>query len=128
MFEGDKVVLSCNVTNDPDAMANSLRVIWHDPEGVQLKTVTNDGILAYNKTDPITGLIQSALVYDSANRSRSGMYTCQAYNDPESYSEESTTLTVECKLLPIQICVHAKAQLQKSWWRVAAHVAVDLQC
>ena len=57
MFEGNKVVLSCNVTNDPDAVANSLQVIWYDPEGVQLKTLTSDGILAYNKTDPITGLI-----------------------------------------------------------------------
>jgi len=47
--------------------------------------------------DQTTGQVQSVLVFDSVNRSKTGIYTCRAYNDPESYSEKSTTLVVECK-------------------------------
>ena len=97
LFEGSKVILTCNVTNDPDAVANSLQVYWYNPKGLQLKIDTNDGILVYNSTDRNTGQVQSVLVFDSVNRSKTGTYTCRAYNDPESYSEENITLTVECE-------------------------------
>ena len=91
------MVLICNVTNDPDATANSLQVYWYNPKGVQLKTIANDEILVYSNVDQTTGQVQSVLVLDSVNRSKTGIYTCRAYNNPESYSEKNTTLVIECK-------------------------------
>ena len=96
-LEGSKVNLSCNATNDPDAV-HPLHVYWYNSDGNQ---VTSDGehVLVYNHTDSSSGQVQSVILFDHVNRSDDGTYTCRAFNDPNSTTDMNTTLTVECTLV-----------------------------
>ena len=87
--------LSCNATNDPDAI-HPLQVYWYNSDGDQ---VISDGehVLAYNHTDPDSKQTQSVILFNHVNRTDDGTYTCRAFNDPYSTTEKVTTLTVECK-------------------------------
>ena len=95
-FEGRKVNLMCNATNDVDAI-NSLSVDWYSSEGVRVES-DDKHILVYNTTDPVTGQVQSVILFDPVNRTDSGEYTCHAFNDVDCYTENKTNLTVECKI------------------------------
>ena len=95
-FEGNKVNLICNATNDVDAI-NPLSIDWYNSEGVKLQA-DNMRILVYNTTDPVTGQVQSVLLFDRVNHTDSGEYTCHAFNDNDCYTESKTNLTVECEL------------------------------
>jgi len=103
VFEGNKTTLICNVTNDEDAV-NPLTIIWYNSE--RLKFVS-DGkrILVNNTTDPVTGQVQSVLLFDPANHTDSGKYICHAFNDDDCYTEATTTLTVKCKFIIIPLIV-----------------------
>jgi len=95
VLEGSKVKLSCNATNDPDAV-HPLQIHWYNSYGDQ---VTSDGehVLVYNFTDPDSDQAQSMILFDHVNRTDAGIYTCRAFNDPNSTVNENITLTVECK-------------------------------
>jgi len=97
VFEGHKVTLICNATNDVDAVA-SLRIKWYNVKGAMVKS-KNKHRLVYDRTDPVTGQVQSVLLFDPVNHTDSGEYTCHAFNDYDCYTEDKTNLTVECKTI-----------------------------
>jgi len=87
-LKGRSVSLICNVTNDIDAVL-PLSVVWYYSKHVKLQSD--------NTFDPVTGQVQSKLLFDPVKHSDSGEYTCYAFNDDDQYTQERTTLTVECK-------------------------------
>ena len=90
VFEGSKVILSCNVTNEAD-VTTLLKIDWYNSEGVRVES-DDKHILVYNTTDPVT-------VQDPVNHTDSGEYTCHAFNDVDCHTEDKTNLTVECKII-----------------------------
>jgi len=113
-FEGNKVILICNATNDVDAIT-SLRINWYNTKGAQVKS-ENKHKLIYSTTDSVTGQIQSVLLFDPVNHTDSGEYICRAFNDDDCYTEDKTNLTVECKNIVDMyalIYVHCYAILTK---------------
>ena len=95
-YESEKANLVCNATNDVDAV-NPLQIKWYNPNGVQIKP-DKSRILIYDVIDKDNNQIQSILLFDPLNRTDNGNYTCQAMNDPQSYTEATTTLIVQCEL------------------------------
>jgi len=97
------VNLSCNATNDPDAV-HPLQMHWYNSDGEQ---VTSDGehVLVYNHSDPDSDHVQSMILFDHVNRSDDGTYTRRAFSDPNSTADLNTTLTVECKCCMLCACV-----------------------
>ena len=93
-FEGDKVNLLCNATNDGDAI-DPVQISWYNGT----KQLKSDGknVTVYSKYDSVTDQIQSILVLDSVNNTDDGEYICQAFNHPLCYTEEKINLTVECE-------------------------------
>jgi len=91
-LEGKEIYLVCNATNDPDAL-DPLLVYWYDSEGTQV----DKHITAYNITDKVADMAQSVLKFTAIRRSDDGIYTCRAYNDPESHTERKAILNIECK-------------------------------
>ena len=100
-FEGRKVKLTCNATNDVDA-DYPVQIIWYNFIGKQVQIV-NKHVLIYSNTNSITGEIQSVLLFDPVNHTDTGMYTCRAYNHPQCYNEDKVNLTVECECY---LCMH----------------------
>ena len=86
----------CNATNDEDAV-NPVTIVWYNSKGEKLES-NNKHILVYNTADPVTGQVQSMLLFDPVNHTDSGEYTCHAFNDIDCYTEDRTNLTVECKI------------------------------
>ena len=95
-FEGKKVQLTCSATNDVDAV-HPLRIKWYNFEGKQVQ-VAFKNVLMYSNTNNFTHEMQSVLLFDPVNHTDTGMYTCRAYNHPQSYNEDKVNLTVECEL------------------------------
>ena len=102
VFEGNKTTLMCNATNDEDAV-NVVAIVWYNSKGERLDS-TNKHILVYNTTDPVTGQVQSVLLFDPVNHTDSGEYTCHAFNDVDCYTEDKVDLTVKCKINMVAIC------------------------
>jgi len=96
-FEGRKVNLICKATNDVDAI-NSLSIDWYSSEGIKFKS-NGSHLIVHTTTDPVTGQVQSVLLFDPVNHTDSGEYTCHAFNDVDCYTEDKTNLTVECKVI-----------------------------
>jgi len=96
--EGNKVSLTCNVTNDDDAL-EEVKIIWQQRISKDLKEeiATSENVLIYNKTDSFASKIYSVLLFDPVNHTDKGEYICRAFNHPQSYSEANTSLIVECK-------------------------------
>ena len=88
--EGNKTSLTCNATNDEDAV-ESLQIVWYN-EGLVPITGQQDVIEIGT-----TNKLQSTISFDSISHNHDGEYTCQAFNHPQLYSEAVTSLTVECK-------------------------------
>jgi len=84
----------CNATNDKDAIT-SLTIVWYSPKGIKLP-LNHKNILVLSTTDPVTGQVQSVLLFDPVNHTDSGEYTCRAFNDDDCYTEDKTDLTVKC--------------------------------
>jgi len=97
--EGRKVNLICNATNDVDAI-NPLSINWYDSKGKKFGS-DDKHVLVYNTSNPVTGQVQSVLLFDPVNHTDSGEYTCHAFNDDDCYTEDKTNLTVECEILLI---------------------------
>jgi len=94
-FEGIKVYLICDATNDFDAVS-PLKINWYNSEGVILES-DDRHILVRNTTDQVTGQVQSVLLFDPVTHTDSGEYTCHAFNDDDCYTEDKIDLTVECE-------------------------------
>jgi len=92
--EGQKVLFSCNATNDIDSNY-SPKIIWYGTAGRQLKP--NKNISIYNTVDHLKGQIQSVLMINSVSHTDAGVYTCRALNHPKSYTENKINLIVNCK-------------------------------
>ena len=87
----------CNATNDVDAI-NPLSIDWYNSDGVKL-VADERHVLVYSTTDPVTGQVQSVLLFDPVNHTDSGEYTCHAFNDNDCYTEDKTNLIVECEII-----------------------------
>jgi len=96
-FNGSKINLICNATNDDDAVS-PLIIEWFNSEGVRLESEGKHK-LVYNTTDPVTGQVQSVLLFDPVNYTDTGEYTCRAFNDDDCYTVNKTNLTVECEVI-----------------------------
>ena len=96
-FEGNKATLICNATNDVDA-TTSVSIDWYNSEGAKVESESKHR-LVYNVTNPVSGQVQSVLLFDPVNHTDSGEYTCHAFNDNDCYTEDKTNLTVECEKL-----------------------------
>ena len=95
-FEGDKVNLLCNATNDGDAI-DPVQISWYN--GTKLLKSDGKNVTVYSKYNSVTDQIQSILVLDSVNNTDDGEYICRAFNHPFCYTEEKINLTVECKFM-----------------------------
>jgi len=93
-YEGRKVVLTCVVTNDVDAVGQ-LRIVWYSSVGNQVKP-ENGHILVYNRSLSDTGQVEAVLSFDPVDHTDHGEYTCRAFNHPHTFVESKTSLTVEC--------------------------------
>ena len=94
-FEGNKVDLICNATNDADA-TDPVQISWY--YGTLIIKPDGESMMVNNIRDNTTGQIHSMLSFDSVNYTNDGVYTCQAFNHPLSFTENKIQLTVECEL------------------------------
>ena len=95
-FEGEKVIIVCNATNDKDAV-DFVQISWYN----RTRLLKSDGkyVTIDSKRSNDSDQIQSVLVLDRANSTDSGEYICRAFNNPLCYSEEKIKLTVECEFI-----------------------------
>ena len=91
-FEGEKVNLICNATNDIDA-PYPVQVNWY--KGIQLLKPDKGHVMVYSKLNTSNEVV-SVLLFDPVNHTDDGEYTCRSFNDPLSFTEVTTNLTVEC--------------------------------
>ena len=91
-FEGEKVNLMCHVTNDIDA-PHPVQVNWY--KGNQPLKPDGRRVLVYSKLNTSKEIV-SVLLFDLVNHTDDGDYTCRSFNDPLSFTEMTTSLTVEC--------------------------------
>ena len=94
-FEGNRVDLVCNATNDVDANI-PVQISWYN--GTELIKPDGKLVMVYSEQNNITGQIHSVLSLNSVNYTDSGKYVCRAFNHPLSFTESRITLIVECKL------------------------------
>lgn len=95
-LEGDKVKLLCIAVNDVHANY-SIQINWY--KGNDLIVPNAKRVLLYNETTEDSKQLKSTLLLDVVNSTDDGVYTCQAVNHPDLYSESQTNLTVECKMI-----------------------------
>ena len=94
-FEGNKVDLICDATNDVDA-TDPVQVNWY--YGKLIIKPDGEYVVINNTRDNATDQIHSVLSFDSVNYTNDGTYTCKAFNHPLSFTENKIQLTVECEL------------------------------
>lgn len=90
IVEGNITTFTCNATNDPDAIY-PLNIEWYKSDG--------DQDMEDNLIMNVTGKPRLSLQFDPVDPSHDGIYKCKAFNNPESYTVLSTSLTVECKYI-----------------------------
>ena len=95
-FEGNKVIIKCNATNDRNAI-NPVKISWYN--GTQLVKSNGKCVIIYNKHDAVTDQIYSVLTLGSVNITDDGEYICRAFNNPLCYTENKINLTVECEFV-----------------------------
>ena len=95
-FEGNKVIIKCNATNDKDAI-DPVQITWYN--GTQLVKSNGKHVTIYNKHDADTDQIYSVLVLESINVTDDGEYICRAFNNPLCYTENKINLIVECEFV-----------------------------
>ena len=84
----------CNASNDVDAI-EMLQIKWYNSSGKEIQEDKTH--IIYNTNDTTTGQLQSVLLFDPVSRADSQIYTCKAFNHPDSSMEAKSKLTVECK-------------------------------
>ena len=92
-FEGDKVNLMCNATNDKDSF-DPVQISWYN--GTELLKANGKRVIIYSKYDNISDHLSSVLLLDPINRTDHGEYICRAFNYQFCYTENKINLTVEC--------------------------------
>ena len=95
-FEGNDVELVCSATNDADAI-NLVQVSWYYRS--MLIKPDGENVVINNTRDNATDEIRSVLSFNSINSTDDGVYTCRAYNNPQSFTENQIKVTVECELI-----------------------------
>ena len=96
----------CNATNDADAI-HALQIKWYDSHGKEIQEDKTH--IIHNINDLTTGQLQSVLFFDPVDRTDRQVYTCKAFNHPESYVEAKSQLSVECKIyLVFILCYNSK--------------------
>ena len=95
-FEGNRVDMMCNATNDADANI-PVQISWYN--GTELIKPREEYVVVNNVQDNATGQgVHSMLSLNPVNYTNDGKYICRAFNHPLSYAESSIKLTVECEL------------------------------
>ena len=84
----------CNASNDIDAI-EILQIKWYNSSGKEIQEDKTH--IIYNTNDTTTGQLRSVLLFDPVSRSDDQVYTCKAFNHPNSSKEAKSKLTVECK-------------------------------
>ena len=106
--EGNKTSITCNATNDEDAV-ESLQIVWYNKDNVTISGQQD----VIKSRDNITTELQSTISFDPVNRIDEGVYTCRAFNHPQSYIESKTEVNFECEettLYPLPIYVFKNHQ------------------
>ena len=93
--EGNKTSLTCNATNDENAV-DSLQILWYKTKDNVTITGQQDEV-EKSKISNLTTELQSTISFNSISHNDDGEYTCRAFNHPQSYNESKTNVTVECK-------------------------------
>ena len=96
IFEGNKLSLVCNATNDRDAI-DPVQISWY--KGTQLVKSNGKHVTIYTKHDAVIDQIYSVLVLESVNITDDGEYICRAFNNPLCYIENKINITVECEFV-----------------------------
>ncbi|XP_065918890.1 cell adhesion molecule DSCAM-like [Dysidea avara] len=91
--EGDKTSLTCNATNDEDAV-DSLQILWYKTKDNVPITGQQD-VVEKSKISNLTTELQSTISFNPISHNDDGEYTCRAFNHPQSYNESKTNVTVE---------------------------------
>ena len=99
-FEGDKLNLMCNATNDEDSL-NPIQISWYN--GTELLKTDGNRMIIYSKYDNISNQLSSVLLIDPISHTDSGEYICRAFTYPLCYIENKINLTVECKSMHVYI-------------------------
>ena len=97
VVEGGSVSFVCEVTNDPDALAD-VTIGWYNDSN-QILSIQDDRITISNtmETHP-NRTVMSTLTINPVIYQDAGQYRCVAANHPELMVSNTTQLTVECKL------------------------------
>ena len=94
-FEGNRVDMVCNATNDEDANI-PVQISWYN--GTELIKPDGKHVLINNVQNNATGQVHSVLSFNPVNYTNDGDYVCRAFNHPLSFTERKIKLTVECEL------------------------------
>ena len=95
-LEGDNFNLSCTAINDVHANY-SLQINWYKAN--KLITPNRKHVLLHNETTKDSRQVKSTLLLDPVEPTDDGVYTCQAFNHPDLFSESKINLTVECEII-----------------------------
>ena len=88
-FEGNRVDMVCNATNDEDANI-PVQISWYN--GTKLIKPDGKHVVVNNVQNNATGQVHPV------NYTNDGDYVCRAFNHPLSFTENKIKLTVECEL------------------------------
>ena len=94
-FEGRRVDLVCNATNDADANV-PVQINWYN--GTELIKPDRNIFMVTNVHNNATDQVHSMLSLNPVNYTNDDEYVCRAFNHPLSFTESKIKLTVECKL------------------------------
>ena len=94
-FEGNRVDMVCNATNDADANIY-VQINWYN--GTEMIKPCKPYVVVKNVQNNATGQIHSVLSFYPVNYTNDGEYICRVFNHPLSYAESRIKLTVECEL------------------------------
>ena len=95
VFEGNRVDMMCNATNDEDASI-PVQISWYN--GTELIKPREQHEVVNNVKNNVTGQVHSVLSIYPVNYTNDGDYVCRAFNHPLSFTESKIKLNVECEL------------------------------
>ena len=70
-----------------------MQIVWYNKDNVTISGQQH----VIESRDNITTELQSTISFDPVNRSDEGVYTCRAFNHPQSYIELKTEVNFECE-------------------------------
>ena len=97
VVEGESVSLMCEVTNDPDAIED-VTIRWFDNNDYRLRDQDDRITISNTAETHLSRTVMSTLTIDPVIHQDAGQYRCVALNHPELMVNDTTQLTVECKL------------------------------